>query len=84
MLLADWIGTSDEGVGAMPNAPRLGELIRESMEDACGTVTDTVGQLGFERSTLSRLLNERAGVVANIAVALESLGWGTAGHGMRM
>ena len=33
---------------------------------------------------LSRLLNGRAGVSAAMALALESIGWGTAEHWMRM
>ena len=55
----------------MLNLPHLGELIRESMKET-------------ERATLSRLLNGRAGVSAYMALALESLGWGTAEHWMRM
>ena len=41
-------------------------------------------QLGCERGTLSRLLNGKAGVSANMALALEDIGWGTAEHWMRM
>ena len=33
---------------------------------------------------LSRLLNGKAGVSANMALALEDIGWGTAEHWMRM
>ena len=40
--------------------------------------------VGCERGTLSRLLNGRAGVSANMALALEDIGWGTAEHWMRM
>ena len=32
----------------------------------------------------SRLLNGKAGVSANMALALEDIGWGTADHWMRM
>ena len=71
-------------VGPMANPPHLGELIRESMEDVGWRVTETAGRLGCERGTLSRLLNGRAGVSANMALALEDLGWGTAEHWMRM
>ena len=41
-------------------------------------------RLGCERGTLSRLLNGKAGVSANMALALEDIGWGTAEHWMRM
>ena len=75
--------TNDQ-VGEMPNPPHLGELIRESMVDVGWNVTETAERLGCERGTLSRLLNGKAGVSANMALALEDIGWGTADHWMRM
>ena len=69
-------------VGPMANPPHLGDLIRESMEDVGWTVTETALRLRCERGTLSRLLNGKAGVSANMA--LEDIGWGTAEHWMRM
>ena len=71
-------------VGPMLNPPHLGELVRESMDDAGWNVTETAARLGCERGTLSRLLNGRAGVSPNIALSLEDIGWGTAEHWMRM
>ena len=71
-------------VGPMLNPPHLGKLIRESMDDAGWSVTETAARLGCERGTLSRLLNGRASVSANMALALEDIGWGTADHWMRM
>ena len=71
-------------VGPMLNPPHVGELIRESMEEAGWNVTGTAARLGCERVTLSRLLNGKAGVSANMALALEDIGWGTADHWMRM
>ena len=47
-------------------------------------MTETATRLGCERGTLSRLLNGKAGVSANMALALEDIGWGTADHWMRM
>ena len=73
-----------ERAGPMLNPPHLGELIRESMEETGWNVTETAKRLGCERVTLSRLLNGRAGVSANMALALEEIGWGTAEHWMRM
>jgi len=73
-----------ERVGPMLNPPHLGELIRESMDDMGWSVTETAIRLGCERGTLSRLLNGKAGVSANMALALENVGWGTADHWMRM
>ncbi len=73
-----------ERVDPMLNPPHLGELIRESMEEVGWNVTETAVHLGCERGTLSRLLNGKAGVSANMALALEHIGWGTAEHWMRM
>ena len=75
---------ASDHVGPMLNPPHLGELIRESMEDMGWNVTETAARLGCERGTLSRLLNGKAGVSANMALALEDIGWGTAEHWMRM
>lgn len=71
-------------VGPMLNPPHLGELIRESMDAVGWNVTETAARLGCERGTLSRLLNGRACVSANMALALEDIGWGSAEHWMRM
>ena len=76
--------TASDRVGPMANPPHLGELIRESMDEAGWNVTETAARLGCQRVTLSRLLNGKAGVSANMALALEELGWGTAEHWMRM
>lgn len=76
--------TESDRVGPMLNPPHLGELVRESMDDMGWNVTETATRLGCERGTLSRLLNGRAGVSANMALALEDIGWGTAEHWMRM
>ena len=76
--------TGSERVGPMLNPPHLGELIRESMNEVGWNVTETAARLECERGTLSRLLHGKAGVSANMALALEALGWGTADHWMRM
>ena len=75
---------ASDRVGPMQNPPHLGELIRESMDEVGWNVTETAARLGCERGTLSRLLNGKAGVSANMALALEEIGWGTADHWMRM
>ena len=71
-------------VDPMLNPPHLGELVRESMDEVGWNVTETAPRLGCERGTLSRLLNGKACVSANMALALEDIGWGTAEHWMRM
>ena len=73
-----------ERVGPMLNPPHLGELVRENMEEVGWNVTETAQRLSCERGTLSRLLNGKAGMSANMALALEDIGWGTAEHWMRM
>ena len=75
---------ASDRVGPILNPPHLGELIRESMDDVGWNVTETAGRLGCERGTLSRLLNGKADVSANMALALEDIGWGTAEHWMRL
>ena len=76
--------TASDRVGPMVNPPHLGELIRESIDEAGWNETETAVRLGCQRVTLSRLLNGKAGVSANMALALEEFGWGTADHWMQM
>ena len=66
---------ANDRLGPMLNPPHLGELIRESMDDVGWNVTETAARLGCERGTLSRLLNGKAGVSANMVLALEDIGW---------
>ena len=75
---------ASDRVGPMLNPPHLGELIRECMDDEGWNVTETTARLDCERGTLSRLLNGKAAVSANMALAIEEIGWGTAEHWMRM
>ena len=74
---------NSERADPMLNPPHPGELVRESMEEVGWNVTETATRLGCDRGTLSRLLNGRAGMSTNMALALESLGWGTAEHWIR-
>ena len=74
----------DERAGPMLNPPHLGELIRESMDEAGWTVGETAARLRCDRGTLSRVLSGRAGVSARMALELEGIGWGTADHWMRL
>ena len=71
-------------VGPMLNPPHLGELVRKGTDDVGWNVTETAAHLGWERGTLSRLLNGKAGVPVKMALTLEEIGWGTAEHWMRM
>ena len=80
----EYSSRSAESGGATLNPPYLGELVRESMDAAEWTVSETAARLHCERGTLSRFLNGHAGLSANMALALEDVGWGTADHWMRM
>ncbi len=71
-------------IGPTRNPPHLGELIRESMDDVGRNATETAARRGCERGMLSRLMNGKAGVSANMALALVDIGWGTAEYWMRM
>ena len=53
----------------------LRELVFEPLELS---VTDAAGKLGISRVTLSRLLNERAGISVDLARRLEQAGVSTA------
>ena len=65
---------ANDRAGPMSNPPHLGELIRETMDEVGWNVTETAAMLGCERATPSRLLNGKAGVSANMALALEDIG----------
>ncbi len=52
----------------MHNPPHPGELVREAMGDS--DVTEFATQLGVSRVTLSRLLNGKAGISAQMALSL--------------
>ena len=62
----------------------LGEPVRESMDEVGRNVTETAAHSGCERGTLSRLLNGKTGVSANMALALEAIDRGTTDHWMCM
>ena len=62
----------------------MGALIREGMDEVGWNVTETASRLGCGRAILSRLLNGKTRISANMALALEALGWGEADHWMRM
>ena len=71
-------------MATMYDPPHLGELIRENVEAAGWTVTETAERLRVSRVALSRVLNGKAGVSAALALALERIGWSDAEHWMRM
>jgi len=63
----------------MKNHPHPGELLREDVLLPLKIeVTDAAHRLGMSRTTLSRVLNGRAGISPDLAVRLERAGVSTA------
>lgn len=63
----------------MKNPPHPGELLREDVLLPLGIeVTDAAQRLGMSRTTLSRVINGRAGISPDLALRLERAGVSTA------
>ena len=63
----------------MSNPPHPGETVRfECIQSAGLTVTEAARRLGCSRPALSRVLNGRAAVSADMALAFEREGWSNA------
>lgn len=55
----------------MNNPPHVGEILRELyLEPLEISVTEAAQQLGVSRQTLSKLINEKSGISAEMAVRL--------------
>ena len=55
----------------MKNPPHVGEILRELyLEPLEITVTDAADRLGVTRQALSRLINEKSGISAEMALRL--------------
>ena len=65
-----------------PNHP--GDLIRDCLDELGVNVTDGAQALGVSRAALSRLINGKAGVSAEMAVRLEKAIGSTAGFWLRL
>ena len=64
---------------AMQNPPHPGRSIKENCIDPLGlNVTEAAKVLGVARHTLSRVLNGRASISAEMAIRLEKAGWSNA------
>lgn len=69
----------------MKNPPHPGHSIKDACLDPLGlSVTETARVLGIARHTLSRVLNGRAGISADMAIRLEKAGWSSADHWLRL
>jgi addiction module HigA family antidote len=63
----------------MKGPPHPGELLREDALLPLGLeVTDAAHRLGVSRTTLSRVINGRAGISPDLAIRLERAGVSTA------
>jgi len=65
-----------------PNHPRA--IIRDCLDELGVNVTDGAKALGVTRAALSRLINRKAGVSAEMAVRLEKAIGSTAGFWLRL
>ena len=69
----------------MHNPPHPGEVLRDGVFTDSGiSVTDFAERLGISRVTLSRLLNGKAGVSADMALRLAAALGGTAQSWLHM
>jgi addiction module HigA family antidote len=72
--------------GRMHNPPHPGEILREAVLRTDGglTMTDFAGRLGVSRGALSRVVNGRAAVRAELAIRLAAALGGSAESWLRM
>ncbi len=69
----------------MKNPPHPGRIVRQDCIDALElTVTRAAELLSVTLQNLSNLVNEKAGISAEMAIRLEKIGWSTADNWMRL
>lgn len=69
----------------MHNPPHPGEVLRDGVFDETGiTVTDFAGRIGVTRVALSRVLNAKAGISADMALRLAAALGGSAQSWLHM
>lgn len=69
----------------MKNPVHPGSIVREAIVDELGlTITAAAEGLGVSRKQLSELVNERAGISAEMAIRLEKGIGSTASHWLRL
>lgn len=73
------LSSVNEVTAMMKNPAHPGELLREDVLVPLGIeVTDAAQRLGMPRTTLSRVINGRAGISPDLALRLERAGVSTA------
>jgi addiction module HigA family antidote len=68
----------------MHNPPHPGELLQDIVSNSGLTITDFAKRLGISRVALSRVINGRAAVSAELAIRLSAMLGGTAESWLRM
>jgi addiction module HigA family antidote len=69
----------------MKHPPHPGRIIAQDCLEALGvSATEGAKRLGVSRTTLSRVINGKAGISADMAIRLEKMGWSTAGQWLRL
>ena len=69
----------------MKKPPHPGRIVRLDCIEALElTVTKAAELLGVTRQALNNLVNEKAGISADMAIRLEKVGWSTADQWMRL
>ncbi len=61
-----------------------GQIVKDLIEEAELSVTDTAGRLGVSRQQLTRLLGEKSGISPEMALRLEAVFGSTAEAWLRM
>ena len=68
----------------MYDPPHPGELAADCIEGEGWSVTEAAKHLGVTRVLVSRIIRGRTNLSPAMALALESVGWSTAEHWLRM
>ena len=69
----------------MKNPPHPGRSVRINCIEPLGlTVTEAARKLGVNRATLSRVVNESAGISPEMAIRFEKAGWSDADTWLRL
>ena len=70
---------------SMKSPPHPGKHVRVNCLEPLGlTVTAGARALGVSRQALNNLVNEKAGISAEMAIRFEKMGWGTADGWLRL
>jgi addiction module HigA family antidote len=79
-----WTITERRNAMPMFDPAHPGEIIKSDIDALGITITEAASRLGVDKSQLSRVVNRRSAVSAEMAVRLEAVIGGTADHYLRM